>query len=531
MLEVSKIKSFFVFLFISLGAIFFMPNILSQKALDHLPSFFPRKKIVLGLDLQGGSHLLMEVDMESLMKEKYEGVYRQLRAFLRQKGISYRKIQKKEKSILLELDQFVRAQLEEVFHKKFPELDLTYGKGQEVFLSYRSSFLEQIRSEALERSIEVIRRRVDGSGTSEPIILSEGDRRIVIQLPGVEDPKEVSRLLGTTAKLGFYLVEKVLSAQEASRATAEPGKKVLPSDEDEGVFYLVSSTPLLTGEYLERAQAIFSESREDGPISQSRPVVAIGFDRLGARLFGDITKEHFRKPLAIVLDDRVLSAPHISAHITDGHGVISSGAEDFTIEKAGQLALLMRSGALPAPLTVLEEKVVGPSLGRDSIHRGTQSVIFSFIGISLFAILFYSAFGLFAIIALFFNLVLMLGGLSALGATLTLPGIGGIAIALGMAVDANILINERIKEELRVGRKLARALSSGYEKAKSAILDSNITTLIGAAILYYFGTGSVRGFAVTLSLGVLVSMFTSTLLCFVLSSYWFSLKKPKAFWM
>jgi preprotein translocase subunit SecD len=528
MVELSKWKKYFVLMIILMGCIFFLPNLIPEKTLEKLPGFFPKSKIVLGLDLQGGSHLLMEVDMDTLMEEKYDLLSVGLKKQLREEKLFYQKIEKKQDGLIIQFrDSDITEKALNFLERK--HFDLTWGKKalDEIRIAYQSNVLAQIRKDALERSMEVVRRRVDSTGTLEPILLSEGDRRIVIQLPGVEDPKYIRKLLGKTAKLAFHLVEKVLSGKQARALPAMPGKKVLPSDDEEDVFYFMDSTPLLTGDFLEKAQAMFSGGGDREDLGQSRPVVAIGFNRMGASIFSDITQKYFKQPLAIVLDDRVLSAPNISAHITDGQAVISSEAKDFTIEKAGQLALLMRSGALPAPLSVLEERIVGPSLGQDSIHRGAQSVLFSFGAVSLFVFLFYSFFGFFAIVALFFNLILMLGSLSVLGATLTLPGIAGIAIALGMAVDANILINERIKEELNMGRALGRALSSGYEKAKTAILDSNLTTLIGALILYCFGTGSVRGFAVTLALGVMISMFTATVFSFVLVSKWFSLIKPK----
>ena len=354
----------------------------------------------------------------------------------------------------------------------------------------------------MAQSIEIIRRRIDETGTKEPTIQRQGQDRILVQLPGVDNPEHVKALLGRTAKLTFQLVDTSANLEDARRGRLPPGDEILPAQDDRSGGpgqYVVRKRVMVGGDMLVDAQATFHDNE---------PVVSFKFDSVGARRFGDATRENVGKPFAIVLDNKVISAPVIREPILGGSGIISGS---FTAQSASDLALLLRAGALPAPITILEERTVGAQLGADSIQAGTIASIVAVVLVIVFMVLFYGLFGVFADIALFFNLCLMLAVLSLLGATLTLPGIAGIALTMGMAVDANVLIYERIREELRSGRTMLSSLEAGFNRAFGTILDSHITTLVAGILLYWLGSGPVKGFAVTLSIGVLTSLFSAIL--------------------
>jgi protein-export membrane protein SecD len=391
-------------------------------------------------------------------------------------------------------------------------------------MRFSTASTEARRRQAVEQSIEIIRRRIDETGTKEPTIQREGANRILVQLPGVDNPEHVKALLGRTAKLTFQLVDQSVSVEDARRGRLPPGDEILPSAEDgrgsrnsgsQGA-YVVRKRAMVGGEMLVDAQATFQNNE---------PVVSFRFDSVGARRFGDVTRENVGKPFAIVLDNKVISAPVIREAITGGSGIISGS---FTVQSASDLALLLRAGALPAPITILEERSVGAELGADSIRAGTLASIIGVGLVVIFMVLFYGLFGVFADIALFFNLCLLLAALSLLGATLTLPGIAGIALTMGMAVDANVLIYERIKEEVRSGRSILSALEAGFSRAFGTILDSHVTTLVAGILLYWLGSGPVKGFAVTLSIGVLTSLFSAILVTRLQIVTWVRQSKPKA---
>ena len=365
----------------------------------------------------------------------------------------------------------------------------------------------------MQQSLEIIRRRIDEVGTREPTIQRQGTDRILIQVPGIGSASELKALIGSTAKLTFNPV-----VGRTSDAGADPGPRnlLLPSIDEKGIFYIVEETPVVSGEDLVDSQPAFDQN--------NRPAVNFRFNPSGGRKFGDYTAENIGSPFAIVLDDEVISAPTIQSHISGGSGIITGS---FTVEESTNLAVLLRAGALPAKMTFLEERTVGPELGQDSIDAGKFAAIVALIAVALFMFASYGLFGLFANIALAINMAMIFGALSIIGGTLTLPGIGGIVLTIGMAVDANVLVYERIREELRVAKTPARAIELGYERALSAIIDANFTTLITAAVLFYFGAGPVRGFAITLAIGIITSVFTAIYVTRLLIEAWFAWRKPK----
>ena len=401
-----------------------------------------------------------------------------------------------------------------------PDLDLTVSASGQASAKFKETAIQARRRSAVDQSIEIVRRRIDETGTKEPTIQREGEDRILVQLPGVENPEHVKELLGRTAKMTFQLVDTAASPDDARAGRLPPGDEVLPATDDQRgkpgapQFYVVRRRVMVSGDTLTDAQPTFQNGNE--------PVVSFTFDSVGARRFADATRDNVGKPFAIVLDNKVISAPVIREPILGGRGVISGS---FTVQSASDLSLLLRAGALPAPLTVLEERTVGPDLGADSIHAGALASIVGVALVVTFMVVFYGLFGIFADIALFFNLCLLLAALSLLGATLTLPGID---LTMGMAVDANVLIYERIREEIRGGRTMISSLQAGFERAFGTILDSHVTTLVAGALMFWLGSGPVKGFAVTLCLGVLTSLFSAILVTRLLIVTWLRRAKPKA---
>ncbi len=500
-----------------LGILFVSPNFFTQAQLDHLPSWFPKNQIVLGLDLQGGAHLLLEVDVDAVIKEQMTSLADGVRTVLRKERIGYMGLSAKKDFVTLTLRNSVDSEKAINFIKQTDrEIEITSTPEGQLTLKLSEAAIAERKKSALAQSIEIVRRRVDEMGTAEPFIQRQGEDRILVQLPGLQDPTRIKNLLGKTAKLQFRFVDTSIAAEPGK---VIPGVDILPSqDEYEGepVYYAVKKQVIVSGENLVNAQPAFDPQF-------NRPIVSFKFDSLGARKFGEATKHNVGKPFAIVLDNKVISAPRINEPILGGEGSISGS---FTVQEAQDLALLMRAGALPAPLKVLEERTVGPGLGADSIASGERATIIGILLVVAFMFIAYSFFGAIANIAVIFNLILLFAALSLTQATLTLPGIAGIALTIGMAVDANVLINERIKEELRMGRKMLSAIDAGYNRAMTTIVDSNLTTLIGVGILYYFGTGPTRGFAVTTALGIMISMFTAISLTKQIVAWWIRWKRP-----
>jgi len=504
-----------------LGFLFALPNAFAPETLDHWPSFL-RRQVSLGLDLRGGSYLLLQVDMNTVEQERLNSLVDEVRTQLVAAKVGYSDLAAAASHVSFTVRDSGRMNdVRELITKIDPSLDVQIGSGGTVTLTPNQQALIQRRNSAIDQSIEIVRRRIDETGTKEPSIQREGDDRILLQLPGVDNPEHVKELIGRTAKMTFQLVDPNASPQDARSGRVPAGDVLLPSSEtvngQPAQYYVVRRRVMVSGDTLTDAQASFGQN--------GAAVVNFKFDSTGARRFADATKENVGKPFAIVLDNKVISAPVIKEPILGGSGQIEG---NFTVQTANDLALLLRAGALPAPLTVLEERTVGPGLGADSIHAGALASVVGVVLVVVFMIVFYGLFGVFADIALFFNLCIMMAALTLLGATLTLPGIAGIALTMGMAVDANVLIYERIREEVRGGRSLISSLQAGFERAFGTILDSHVTTLVAGALMFWLGSGPVKGFAVTLSLGVLTSLFSAILVTRLLIVTWLRRLKPKA---
>jgi protein-export membrane protein SecD len=503
-----------------LGVILSLPNLFSPATLDKLPSWLPKKQVSLGLDLQGGSHLLLEVDVKAAMVERLNGVVDAVRTKMREARLGYTNLGIKDEAVVFNVRERDRAEeVRKIVQDIDRDLVATIGSDGAVQLRYSDQAFIAARKAMVDQSIEIVRRRVDETGTKEPSIQRQGEDRILLQLPGIDNPEHVKRLLGKTAKMTFRMVDTHVALADARSGRIPPGDEILeaePGRERSGPdAYVVQKRVLVSGDMLTKADTTFQHNE---------PVVAFQFNSVGARRFADATRDNVGKPFAIVLDNKVISAPVIREPILGGSGVISGG---FTVQSANDLSLLLRAGALPAPLNILEERTVGPDLGADSIHAGTLACLIGVVLVIVFMVLFYGLFGIFADVALFFNLCLMLAALSLLGATLTLPGIAGIALTMGMAVDANILIYERMREELRAGRSNVSALEAGFKRAFGTIVDSHVTTLVAGALLYWMGSGPVKGFAVTLSIGVLTSLWSAILVTRLQVVLWLRRTRPK----
>ena len=498
-----------------------------QALVAQWPSYLPSSLVNLGLDLRGGAHLLAEVKVTDVYAARMDALWPEVRDALRPERAtvgSFRRQQAPEGQIRLKISKpegMPRA-LEVVRGLANPITSLTGAGASDIDVSGQGEVITIELSEAeklasddrtVRQSLEIVRRRIDEVGTREPTIQRQGADRILIQVPGIGSASELKAIIGTTAQLTF---NPVVGRGSDPDAPAGVGNKVIPSLDEPGAFYTVEAAPVVTGEQLVDAQPAFDQN--------GRPAVNFRFNTSGARKFGDYTAENIGSPFAIVLDDEVVSAPTIQSHIPGGSGIITG---NFTIEESTHLAILLRAGALPAELEFLEERTIGPELGQDSIDAGKIATIVAFVGVLVFMALSYGLFGIFANVALILNVALIFGFLSLIGATLTLPGIAGIVLTVGMAVDANVLIFERIREEIKSGRGPARAIDEGYSKALSAILDANITTFITAVILFAMGSGPVRGFAITLGLGIMTSVFTAIFVTRLIIVMWFERRRPK----
>ncbi|MBI3705554.1 MAG: protein translocase subunit SecD [Rhizobiales bacterium] len=491
--------------------LFAVPNFLPEKMVQSWPKWAQRH-VVLGLDLQGGSHILLEVDSNAVRKEKLEATRDDVRRVLRDVRVGYtglvvrgnsvevriREGQNFEQALakLRELSQPLGGILSTTGQRN---IDVTTEPGNLVRLTVTDpAIVERIR-QSVEQSIQIIERRVNELGTVEPLIQRQGVDRILVQVPGLQDPTRLKELLGKTAKLDFRMVDSTNSVEQALQGRVPADSELLYSSSQPKTPYLIEKRVLVSGGDLTDAQPGFDQRT-------SEPIVSFRFNTSGARKFAQVTQENVGKPFAIVLDNEVISAPVIREPILGGSGQISGS---FTVQSANDLAILLRAGALPAPLTIIEERTVGPGLGQDSIAKGKIS---SYVGAAMviaFMLVTYGLFGLFANIAVAINVAMIFGVLSLLNATLTLPGIAGIVLTVGIAVDSNVLIYERIREEVRGGRSPINAIDAGFTQALRTILDSNITTFIAAAVLFYIGTGPVRGFAVTLGIGIVTTVFTA----------------------
>ncbi len=517
------------------GIIYMLPTVLPPSVFASLPKWVPHKTINLGLDLRGGSHLLLEVDTRAVVRERLNAVVDDTRTALREDFIGYT-------GLAVGADNVVRLSIRDpaqvaaavkkiealstpiqsgAFGIAQPDISVEVS-GAELSVRLSEAAATQRATNAVQQSIEVVRRRIDETGTAEPSIQRQGTGRILVQLPGVDDPDRIKRLLGRTAKLTFQMVDNDTSLADALAGRLPPGSEIVPAENEVNldgtpVRYVLKSRAVITGEML-----VDAHPTTDGRTGQ--PVVSMRFDPTGSRRFGETTSANVGKRFAIVLDGKVISAPVIQEPILGGTGQISG---NFTISSANDLSVLLRAGALPAPLVVLEERTVGPGLGADSVRAGAIASIIGFVGMVAYMFATYGPFAVFANIALLVNIVLIFAILSALQATLTLPGIAGIVLTMGMAVDANVLINERVREEIAAGRTVLSSLEAGYKRALTTIIDSNLTAFITGVILYLLGTGLVRGFALTLCVGIVTSMFTAVTFSRWMTSMWVMRARPQ----
>ncbi len=523
MVHTPKWKLIVVVVVCAFGVLFSVPNFLSRETADALPDWMPHQQMSLGLDLQGGSHLLLEVDVASVIRERQDTLMESVRTELRNDRIRYTGLGIRGQSVLVTIPDADRVEAAyEKLRRLEADLKATIEDGGRITLALSEKAINERARSAVEQSIEIVRRRIDETGVREPTIIRQGDTRILVQLPGLDDPERIKQLLGKTAKMTFHLVDDQVAIDDAMAGRLPPGSMLLPSSHETTAngqprMYVVSKRVMLSGDALANAQ-VGTDPRT------SEPVVNFRFDSAGGKRFGKITTDNVNRLLAIVLDGKVISAPNIREPILGGSGQISGS---FSFQSAQDLALLLRAGALPAPLTILEERTVGPGLGADSIAAGKIASVVGVIFVVVFMVLVYGGFGLVADIAVVFNMFLIVASLSVLQATLTLPGIAGIVLTVGMAVDANVLIFERIREELRNGRSAISAIETGYQQATRTIVDSNLTTLIAAVLLYQFGSGPVRGFAVTLAIGIAASMFTGVMVTHVIIQAWLRRARPQ----
>ena len=517
MVYFAKWKVVMVLAICVLGLVLSAPNFLTTEQAASIPTWLPHKQLRLGLDLQGGSHLLLEVDLKTVTRERLDNLVHSLRGILRGEKIGYRELGVEGETATFRVRDLADVDRAASMAKQAEAGTVVESDGSgKISVRYTEEAITERRNQVIAQSVEIVRRRIDEFGTSEPSIQRQGRDRIIVQLPGIDDPERVKRLLGQTAKMNFRLVDTTVSAAEirARGGRPPPGSEILPSDDEidpttgRPVEYVVKKRIMVPGDNLVDSQPT---------VEQGRPVISFRFDITGARKFGQVTKKNVGRPFAIVLDGKVISAPIIREPIMGGSGIISGS---FTTVEAKDLALLLRAGALPAPLTILEERTVGPDLGADSIRAGKIACIIGLILVLIFMVISYGIFGAMANVALLFNLALIAGALSLLQATLTLPGIAGIILTMGMAVDANVLIFERIREEVRAGRTPISAVDAGYRRALTTIIDANLTTLFAAIILFMFGTGPIQGFAVTLSIGLMTSMFTAIMLTRLMVVFW-----------
>lgn len=537
MLHFSKWKTFTIWGIALIGVLCALPNLIPEKNLGTYPQFVQNLRLNLGLDLRGGSHLLMQMDKQVLLEKQLKILRGSVRNVLRGKrdgtgnesAIRYKNLSVKQDRVEFrpseptELDKAferVKTLVEPLPATSFGtstgnNLTVTKEDDGRIVVRMTEAAISQRIGSVVDSAIEVVRRRVDALGTTEPSIQRQGEDRILLQVPGYDNPEKLKSVVKQAAVLSFHLVVRPATPQEAQEGLVEPGTTILPSLDQYSTHYVIDDEPLLTGSDLANAQRAQSAST-------NRPVVTFRLNTRGAVRFGDVTTNNVGRPFAIVLDGKVISAPTINEPITGGSGEISG---NFTVSSADDLALLLRSGSLEAPLTILEERTVDASLGADSIAAGKLAAGIGLVGVIIFILVAYGRFGVYANIALMINIAMIIGALSLLQATLTLPGIAGIVLTMGMAVDANVLIFERIREELRAGKTAISAIESGYSRALSTILDANITTFLAAIILFWLGSGPVSGFAVTLSIGIFTSVFTAFVLTRWLISWWLRSKR------
>lgn len=522
-------KKLTVFFVLILGTLAVVPNFLTQEQRDALPPFLPSRTITLGLDLQGGSHLVLEVDINKVVAQAYDNLADEVRMVLQKtktedggrvyyrglrangtEGVSFSLTKPDQQALITKQ---LRSDIRSVV------MDVT---DTQVFMHFSDTRLAEMRSHAMEQTLEILRTRVDEFGVAEPVVHRQGDSRIVIELPGVGNVERAKGVIGRTAQLSFHMVDDSADASAAALRQLPPDRVVMYEETSDGrggtarYPYVLYKRPAITGEHLADAYSGFDQ--------YNQPAIFIRFDGVGTRRFADITTQFTGRRMAIVLDGKVYSAPRLNEPILGGSAQITGA---FSVPEAEDLATVLRAGALPAPVKIVEERTVGPSLGQESVNAGAKAVVIGFVAVMVMMVMFYRGFGLTANLALLANVVLILGAMSLLQSTLTLPGIAGIVLTIGMAVDANVIIFERIRDEIRSGKKPRTALDNGFESAFTTIFDANITTLIAAIVLFIIGSGPIKGFALTLSIGIATSMFTAIMLTRFVLVVWVNKRKPK----
>ncbi|RWA96150.1 protein translocase subunit SecDF [Mesorhizobium sp.] len=531
MLYFSRLKMILIWLAVAVTVILAAPNLFPASMLAQLPSWVPKRQMTLGLDLQGGSHILLQMDQNDLIKDQLETTRDEIRTLLREAKIQYTGLGGTGRTVQVRISdpsqvEAAKTALKPITNPIAAGL-FTGGSVQSMTLDDSESGLLKFTvtdggikyrtSTALSQAIEVVERRVNALGTTEPIVQRQGDDRILVQVPGLQNPQRLKDIIGQTAKLTFQMVDTSVPVQDAMKNRPPPGDSVLYSQDDPPVPYLIENRVIVSGEELSNATPTYNSQTNE-------PVVSFTFNSRGATRFGQATQQNVGKPFAIVLDNQVISAPVIREPILGGSGQISG---NFTAESANDLAVLLRAGALPAKLTIIEERTVGPGLGQDSIHAGKVAGVIGSILVVAFMFVAYGFLGFLANVALAVHVAMIVGALSLLGATLTLPGIAGIVLTIGMAVDSNVLIYERIREERRNGRSVIQAIDTGFTKALATIVDSNVTSLIATVVLFWLGTGPVKGFAITYAIGILTTVFTAFTFTRMLVAIWLRRARPK----
>ncbi|CAM3013919.1 preprotein translocase subunit SecD [Paracoccus aminovorans] len=550
MLDIPFWKRLLILALVAIGLLYAAPNLFYSRVEQHndaitaaerngfetpeeaqaragWPGWLPSGLVNLGLDLRGGAHLLGEVHVQEVYKARMDGIWPELRDALvaqRETVGAVRRVQAEDGQLAVEIgnaDQMAKA-VEIARGLATPVTSLTGAGQSDITVSAQGNRLLVRLSDAeraatddrtVQQALEIIRRRIDEVGTREPTIARQGKDRILIQVPGIGSAEELKQLIGTTAKLTF---NPVVGRTADANARPGPGNVLLPSMDEQGVYYIIEDSPVVSGEDLTNAQPSFDQN--------GQPAVDFRFGPSGAKRFGAYTSANIGQPFAIVLDSQVISAPVIRQAITTGSGQISGA---MNVEESTRLAVLLRAGALPAKMTFLEERTIGPELGQDSIDAGRLSSIIATAAVVAYMVASYGLFGVFASVAVVINVILILSVMSMMGATLTLPGIAGIVLTVGTAVDANVIIYERIREELRAGKRIVKAIDDGFSEAMSAIIDANVTSFIAAAVMFFLGSGPVKGFAVTLTIGLITSVFTAIFLTRLLIVFWLEWRKPK----
>ncbi|MBU2583614.1 MAG: protein translocase subunit SecD [Alphaproteobacteria bacterium] len=539
MLQFSRFKIIMVALVCLWGVLSTLPNFVSEETLkNYWPSFLPSSQLKLGLDLKGGAHLLLQMDAEELRKDWLKSLRGDVRKQLLDKKIKHtlahsgggwrvKVVEATEKDAALVALRLLPQPLgNALVGTSGYDLEVSSTADGFIDVAPTAAGMTERLSHAAGAAIEVIRRRIDAFGNIEPIIVRQGAERILVQVPGFDDTTTLKKLIGQTARLTFHDVHNTMSGAEARETRVPLGYVLIPEQEDPTSELLLKETPVVYGEDLVDAQPGFDQNTNE-------PIISFRFNQKAARQFGKFSSENVGRPFAIVLDNgvidskrdvKVVSAPVIREPILGGSGQISG---NFSVEEANNLAVQLRSGALPTTLTIIEERTVGPSLGADSIEAGEWAAVVGGFGVAAFMIFAYGLFGIFALLAVLVNLILIVGTMSAIGSTLTLPGIAGLILTVGMAVDANVLIYERIREEMRNGKQPISAIDSGFSRALATIIDSNLTTLIAGIVMFWLGSGPIRGFAVTLSLGIFATVFTAFLVTRLMVVLWVDNQKTR----